>query len=245
MPIISSMSGNFSPIGRSRKPFNLATGGTTTDVTNYNGTGQIWRVHTFTPGTPSLVVIGAANPFSTIIVAGGGNGGTGVPNGGGGGGGGGGVYYSNSLILTPQTYAFNIGAGLGGFTGDVYPASPNGNNTTGFGITCGGGGGGGVGFYANKHPAGPGSGGNGGSGGGGTGGTGGAGSTNTADLYPGANGGNAGTYTITGTSSYYGEGGSSGNGGIYGNGGGAIGAVGGIYGNPSNGGVIIVAYQIG
>ena len=90
MPIISSVSGNFSPIGRSKRPFNFATGGNTVaDVVNYNGTGQIWRVHTFTGsgtlGFTSSGVLPYSSQISVLVVAGGGGGGAGSVTGGAGG----------------------------------------------------------------------------------------------------------------------------------------------------------------
>jgi hypothetical protein len=56
------------------EPYNAATGGTVTDVTNYNGTGQKWRVHRFT-GNGTFTVSTAAQPFRVFVCGGGGAGG--------------------------------------------------------------------------------------------------------------------------------------------------------------------------
>lgn len=97
-----------------RFEFNSATGGTTSTVTNYNSTGQTWRVHEFTSNAP-LVVTKFSQPFSVYI--GGGN--------GGGGSSGccgscaarasyGGQYLSTTQILAATSYPAVIGGGGGG-----------------------------------------------------------------------------------------------------------------------------------
>jgi hypothetical protein len=50
--------------------WNSATGGTIADKTNYNGTGQKWRTHTFTTNG-TLNVSQAAQPFRVLVVGGG------------------------------------------------------------------------------------------------------------------------------------------------------------------------------
>lgn len=70
--------------------FNVATGGTETTVSNYNGTGQTWKVHTFTSSS-SLNITSAQLPFNILLVGNGNNGGgaqvwTNAPQGGGAGG---------------------------------------------------------------------------------------------------------------------------------------------------------------
>ena len=72
------------------RPFNDAVGGTITEVGNYNGTGEKWRVHTFTTNG-TLDVSTAVNPFRVLAVGGGGAHGNGFQDRGPGGGGGGGV----------------------------------------------------------------------------------------------------------------------------------------------------------
>jgi hypothetical protein len=194
MPIISSISGNFSPIGRSRKPFNLATGGNTVvDVTNYNGTGKIWRVHTFTSGAGTFNVLSALDTFRWIIIAGGGYGGGDR----GGGGGGGGVIFNDSATLTTGTYNFSVGAAQG--------------STTAFGQTCVAGGTGG------SYLSGGGSSGGSGGGGGGPSGPGGAGTSGQGNNgaggggFGGGYGGSWGSSSnITGTAISYSTGGASG-----------------------------------
>ena len=114
MPIISSVSGNFSPIGRSRKPFNLATGGTTADVTNYNGTGQIWRVHTLTSGQ-TLSVINSFDQFTILVAGGGAAGCIGVCGSGqvscAGSGGGSGGYFNGLATIPIGSHSITIGSG--------------------------------------------------------------------------------------------------------------------------------------
>ena len=104
MPIISSISGNFSPVGRSKRPFNMAFGGNTViDIPNYNGTGKLWRVHTFTSsGTLDVVSSGVlpySSQFSVLVVAGGGGGAGGTGNNAQGAGGGNGGAFSNYLSI--------------------------------------------------------------------------------------------------------------------------------------------------
>jgi len=183
--------------------FNQATGGTVTDVDNYNGTGEKWRVHEFTSnGTFDVKV--AANPFRILLFGGGGSRGSGNQ----GGGGAGGHIEDDAYSITPGSYSISIGK-HGNYPS--YGQGGNGGNTTAFGLTalggggggyfrggggtagssggCGGGGGGG----GRKGGAGPGGGGGGGSQGGhgGSGGTdpGTAGNSSSA---PGGGGGGAG-----------------------------------------------------
>jgi hypothetical protein len=71
MPFLNSVRASFSPIGRGRRMFNLATGGSTSDVANYNGTGQLWRVHSFTSAGTFTIDIGEF-PFEVFMVGAGG-----------------------------------------------------------------------------------------------------------------------------------------------------------------------------
>lgn len=112
-----------------------ATGGTTSDVSNYNGTGQTWRVHSFTsnstftvtqsgtsernPGVASPQITGA----SYLIVGGGFNGNTATGNcctpsfrSGGAGGQGGTYILSTSATIPGGANSVTIGAGNGGNT---------------------------------------------------------------------------------------------------------------------------------
>lgn len=93
-------------------PFNLATGGNTTvDVANYNGTGQTWRVHTFTTNG-NFTISSSLYAFRILIVGAGQNGGGSVGDGGpvnGGGtwasagaGGRGGNYLLNNNATLPM-----------------------------------------------------------------------------------------------------------------------------------------------
>jgi hypothetical protein len=110
--------------------FNEASGGIETTVTNYNGTGQTWKVHKFT-SSGTFTVTGAPEVFSVLWVAGGGAGGSDY----GGGGGAGGMLSSTSQTLTVQNYTVTVGTGG--------PRGSNGGNSSAFGTTAIGGGRGG------------------------------------------------------------------------------------------------------
>lgn len=92
--------------------FNAATGGTEATVSNYNGTGETWKTHTFN-STSNLNVTTASTTFRVLAV------------GGGGGGNGGG----------PYCIAGN--AGTHGQAKDQYVSLSTGTNA----VTVGGGGG--------------------------------------------------------------------------------------------------------
>lgn len=121
MPFISSVSGNFGPVGRSRRPFNLATGGNSTvDVANYNSTGQLWRVHTFTSsGTFAVSDSPGIYAFRVLVIGGGGGGGSGTN---GGGGGAGGVVDTTSFLGTGNL-SVTVGSGQSAGQGRVISAS--------------------------------------------------------------------------------------------------------------------------
>ena len=92
--------------------FNNAAGGTVTEISDYNGSGELWRVHTFT-GNGSLEVLDSQQPFRVLVVGGGGPGGP-SPNDSsyiGGGGGGGGVYENSALQIEVGPHAVVIGDG--------------------------------------------------------------------------------------------------------------------------------------
>ena len=232
--------------------YNAATGGTVTDVENYNGTGQRWRVHTFT-GSGTFTVQAADKPFRVLVVAGGGHGGPANPDGGGGGGGGGGHVADASRTITAGAHGVTVGNGS--------------HNSIAFGLTANAGGGGGAGRYGGNGA----SGGCGGGGGyqsgsaGGSGSQGGHGGHSNGGYSGGGGGGggNGGTPTagkpyyddITGSSTAYAGGGAGvdARDGRYFNGAQGAGKGGGGGGgsgqnNPGAGGsagVVVVAYQIG
>ena len=211
--------------------WNDATGGTITTVDNYNGTGEKWRVHTFT-GSGTLNVSTAAQPFRVLVAGGGGGWGPEYQARGGGGGGGGGVN-DQSIAGATGAQSVVVGATSAGVTGGASSV---------FGLSAAGGDAGtGGNTGANKL----------------TGGTSGApqsnrGANNSSDTWNGGGGGGAGgpapnqsggaevrtpgpglASNITGSNATYGAGG--------------YGAQGNPQRNQSNGqaGVVIVAYRIG
>lgn len=122
MPLFSSSKSTFGISGRSKRIFNLATGGTETTVTNYNGTGQTWKVHTFT-GNGTLSVTRNQDLFSILVVGGGAAGcigvcGTGQSSCAGSGGGGGGYVNTNTTIsLGSHTVTIGLGGTASGGAG--------------------------------------------------------------------------------------------------------------------------------
>ena len=117
--------------------WNDATGGTITTVDNYNGTGEKWRVHTFT-SNGTLDVSLAVQPFRVLVVGGGGgcgSRGSGHPGGGGGGG-----VVAVNLNATAGAHSVTVGAGgYGPGGGDGIAASAGGASTF-LTATAGGGG---------------------------------------------------------------------------------------------------------
>ena len=216
-------------------PYNNATGGTVTEVANYNGTGQRWMVHTFTGGG-TLNVSRAAQPFRVLVVGGSGGGGSGADGslGYGGGGGGGGGAVDTSIELTTGAIAVTVG-GQGVTQTSIYEqryGGGGGTSSLGSYVSAAGGGGG----HSTWHAAPNSKGGNSGapqSRSGGTvgsspgGGGGGAGGN--------ASGGSAGPgmqSNITGANAAYGGGGGGGGSGW-------------LHGWAGAAGLVIVAYQIG
>ena len=245
-------------------PYNDAVGGEITDVDNYNGTGQKWRVHTF-KNSSDLIVKNASKPFRVLLVAGGGGGAGGGPYyGGGGGGGAGGLIFKEEQVLAAGTYPVTIGQGGAGGEGaregahNGVPGAPGGaTEVAGLQAIGGGGGqsyqgdgssgGSGGGGYAGRggYPGTPGqgnAGGQGGNPGGGTGG--GAGADGNA-------GGPGRDINITGTVVRYANGavcvdsGAASGAANSGNGGQATRGGSPQYGGNGGSGVFIVAYQIG
>lgn len=143
MPFFSSSKSAFGPSGRSRKLFNLATGGSVTDVANYNGTGQLWRVHTFA-SSGNFVIVQAGQVFKAVVAGGGGAGGGEGHYYGRGGNGGAGTASENTLQLSVGTYAVTVGAGGSGGTPQHSNGAAGGSSSFA-GITQSGGGGGGSG----------------------------------------------------------------------------------------------------
>jgi len=131
--------------------YNIATGGTVTDVDDYNGSGQKWRVHTFT-SDGTLNVDLAAQPFRVFACGGGGGGQKSYAGPGAGLGGNGYHYVSATQVLDPDSYAFTVGGGGGGGNSDC---GGTGGTTTAFGQSLGGGTGG-CGKPSAGHPYGPG-----------------------------------------------------------------------------------------
>lgn len=234
--------------------YNAASGGTETTDTNYNGSGETWKIHTFTTsGTLTVTQSVGVFPFRVLWVGGGGNGGavnTAVHGAvGAAGGGAGRVCESTNFSISSGAHTVTVGAG-------------GGNDTVAFGQTAPGGGYGGS-------PAG-GAGGAGGSGGGGggshsTGGAGGAAVAGTPIAGFGAAGGNAPTggmasqpggnaggttgsggyyeSDITGATDQYGRGGNNSTGAGTNSGYGSGGNGGNNASGPGQSGVVIVAYR--
>jgi len=116
---------------RTTSAYNSVTGGATREISNYDGTGQLWKVHTFY-SSGSLQVTSNSEPFTVALIGGGGGGGPGNPFHGSGGAGGGGGGFEKIFNLNNQVYSFTIGAGGTG----------NGQSSTFHTLTCGYGGGG-------------------------------------------------------------------------------------------------------
>lgn len=224
----------------SQQLFNIASGGTESTVTNYNGTGETWKIHSFTD-SGTLTVSVAIFPFRYLLCAGGGGGGIReVYFVGTGSGGAGGVLAwdqsggSGALTLTETAYSITVGSGGGGNT--------NGGNTVFAGQTAVGGGHGGEYGLAGQ---------NGGSGGGG------GYTVNPDGSLPGGTGiagpprqgfdGSAGPYGVGGALNYQ----SNITGSVLGYGGGSSGRGNGGAGSqsqtPGSGtsGIAIVAYRVG
>lgn len=116
--------------------FNRASGGTETTISNYNGTGETWKIHQFSSsGSLSITDSPGINSFKVLIVAGGGGGGhnAGDVNKDGGGGGAGGLIYDASKSISAGNYSITVGLGQSG----------KGQDSVAFGLTAVGGGAGG------------------------------------------------------------------------------------------------------
>lgn len=104
--------------------WNSATGGTVTDIPNYAGTGQTWRVHKFT-ANDTFTVTQAAQTFRVLVQAGGGGGGS-SNNNRHGGGGSGGFGVDQSLTIPAGTHAITVGAGGAAGIWEWEPGQPGG-----------------------------------------------------------------------------------------------------------------------
>ena len=205
--------------------FNAATGGTTADITNYLGTGETWRTHTFTSSS-NLVVTSAFLPAKVLLVANGSGGGGGRSTSAGGGGAGGYVYTNETVSMTASTMPVVVGApttfaGLSSSSGPRAGQNGSGPTSSVSGTSTNYGGGGGAGGNAgpgigNIHSGPPGQ--TGGAGGGGRGGRG--GTPDQASNGWGGTGGGGGTAGLGGGG---GGGGGSANGANTGGGGGGTG----------------------
>lgn len=118
--------------------FNSATGGTETIVSNYNGTGETWKVHKFT-SNGTFNVTNAGELFKLLVVGGGGGGGCSH----GGGGGAGQFVLNNNTTLSSQSYSVTIGSGGAKGTSPGVRGSNGGTSSFGSVATAIGGGGGG------------------------------------------------------------------------------------------------------
>lgn len=125
-------------------PYNAATGGTETTVTNYNGTGQTWKVHTFT-SSGTLTVTKASQPFRTLVCGGGGGGGVAMNANGGGKGRGGKPTVSDTTTLAVGPITVTVGGGGGRAPDQDWGGGATGGQSVLGTITAGGGGGGGGG----------------------------------------------------------------------------------------------------
>jgi hypothetical protein len=229
-------------VSKRRSRYNAASGGTETTVSNYNGTGETWKVHSFT-STGTLTVTGSYFDFNILIIAGGGGGSNAGGQYGGGGGAGGRIAQTKSLSVDSYTatVATAVGAGSNG-TNSVF----DGTTATGGGTASNSGGSGGGGSQIFSVP------------GAGIAGQGHNGAA--ADFFGGAGGGagaapspywigGAGTVSnITGANVTYSIGGNGiGGGGTqpgYGSGGNSN-TPGTSNAGGGNAGVVIVAYRIG
>lgn len=93
--------------------FNAASGGTETTVSNYNGTGQTWKVHTFN-GNSTFTATRSVTQYKVLVVGGGGGGG---PSGGSSpaGGGGNGGYINDAFQTVPiGNHSVTVGSGGSG-----------------------------------------------------------------------------------------------------------------------------------
>ena len=133
--------------------FNSASGGTEIVVDDYNGTGEQWKVHTFT-SSGAFEVANNANPFKVLVVNGGNPGGGVVQGRSGNGGIGGTARTHDEQILSVGSLSVTVGAPGAGSSLDSVTAAGGSGGAGGAGKTHGGsppgsGGGGGAGPTSN------------------------------------------------------------------------------------------------
>ena len=128
--------------------FNNATGGTESTISNYNGTGQQWKVHTFA-SNGTFTVANAVSTFNYLVIGGGGGGGNANANGFKAGNPG---AFKNitGANLSTTSYSITIGGGGGGGNQGQGAAPGSGGTTTFSGVNTSGGGGGGADGLANS-----------------------------------------------------------------------------------------------
>lgn len=128
------------------QPFNAATGGEVTEVPNYRGTGETWRVHRFISNA-TLTVTAASQPFRVFLIGGGNPGAAASPDcctpqyRAGGAGGAGGKYLADDNATLPLgANAVTIGGNGGGnttlgslVTNNANPNGAGGGNNSGVG----------------------------------------------------------------------------------------------------------------
>ena len=239
--------------------WNDATGGTITTVDNYNGSGEKWRVHTFT-GNGTLDISVAVQPFRVLLVGGGASGGRRADGVGGAGGGAGGVIEQTAVALPSGALSVTVGAGgtslNAGGASSLHTLTASGGDFSS-GSTGGGsgapttftGGSGSAPSYGERGGGGGGAGGNGGNAGGNAG-IGGAGVattiTGTTQRVAGGGGGGGARDVNPGTGTDGGGNGGASSATTWGSGGGGAGNRPGATGTGSGAdGVVIVAYRIG
>ena len=103
--------------------FNNATGGTVTEVQNYNGTGELWRVHTFT-GNGSFEVLDSQQPFRVAAIGGGGGGRRHNCHNSGGGG----QFTDTDYTIPVGAHSVSIGGGGNGGSGGAGTYCQTGSN---------------------------------------------------------------------------------------------------------------------
>lgn len=93
--------------------FNAASGGTETTISNFNGTGQTWKTHTFA-STGSINITRSITQYRVLAVGGGGNGNGGGPYCAQGSQGARGTAVDQNISLGTGTTNVTVGGGGGG-----------------------------------------------------------------------------------------------------------------------------------
>jgi hypothetical protein len=123
--------GSYSTTSASAVLRNAATGGSTTDVGNYNGTGQTWRLHTFeAAGSWTFTASQSPHTYRVFVLGAGGDGGN-----GGNPGQGGSVARNSSFAIPAGAYTVTVGNRPGGTSsiGALVSASGGASQTGGAG----------------------------------------------------------------------------------------------------------------